>query len=195
MPRFGNEEGLYRSDAVKTRRSDEGRLQRAKITHGETKLVQKKAGEGYLPRDGARPRGSLARREGLRLAGRREIVAVVNFDLHREGVECGPGKGVGGRENHRGFLVRKTLAKLTVAEARRGRWNSGATTGRRCELGEREGRVERMWGRGELRGAQGLHLGARATWAGESWGSGCSLTVHGVHAMGAGATVAGRGLV
>jgi hypothetical protein len=50
-----------------------------------------------------------------------------------------------------------------------------------------------MRGRGELRGPPGLHLGAWAMWAGESWGSGRGLTARRAHAMGVGATVAGEG--
>jgi hypothetical protein len=88
-------------------------------------------GKGSLPRDGTR--GSLARREGLRLAGRREIAVAANSGLRRGGVRRGLGRGVDERENHHGFLMRKALAKLTVAEAmaetRRGRRNGGATLG------------------------------------------------------------------
>jgi hypothetical protein len=39
------------------------------------------AGKGHLPRDDAR--GSLARHEGLRLAGRRGIAAPASSDLRR----------------------------------------------------------------------------------------------------------------
>jgi hypothetical protein len=49
--------------------------------------------------------------------------------------------------------------------------------GRRCGLSEREGREKVNERQRQNEGVQGLHLGARATWAGESWGSGHGLTV------------------
>jgi hypothetical protein len=62
MPRIGHGEGLYWPNALKTRWSDERQLQRAKIPHAKTKLVQKKGRGGSLPRGGARD--SLARHAG-----------------------------------------------------------------------------------------------------------------------------------
>jgi hypothetical protein len=58
---------------------------------------------------------------------------VANSDLRMGEVEHGPGRGIGGRENHCGFSVHKALAKLTVAETtvedRQGRQDGGATEG------------------------------------------------------------------
>lgn len=48
MPGFGHGEGLYRSDAVKTRWPNEEWLRQAQIPHGETNLVQKKDMERFL---------------------------------------------------------------------------------------------------------------------------------------------------
>jgi hypothetical protein len=62
-----------------------------------------------------------------------------------------------------------------------------------CRLSEREGRERANEGQGRAKGAHGLHLGARATWAGELCRSGRGLTVRRAHAMGAGAVVAGEG--
>jgi hypothetical protein len=49
-----------------------------------------------------------------------------------------------------------------------------------------------MRGRGDQLGARGLHLGARATWAGHG-GCGNSLIVCGAHAMGAAVAREGDG--
>jgi hypothetical protein len=51
---------------------------------------------------------------GLRLAGRRGIVATVNSGLRRGEVRCGPGRGVSERGNHNGFSMHRAQAKLTV---------------------------------------------------------------------------------
>jgi hypothetical protein len=65
---------------------------------------------------------------GLRLAGRQEIAAAANSDLHRGWVEHGPGRENGGRESYCVFLVHRALTKLTVGgatvEIRRGRQNN-----------------------------------------------------------------------
>jgi hypothetical protein len=77
--------------------------------------VQKRDGKGHLPRDDAC--GSLARREGLRLAGRRRIATTASSDLGRGEGEHKPGRGVEERGNHHGFPMRKAQVKLTVAKA------------------------------------------------------------------------------
>jgi hypothetical protein len=68
-------------------------------------------------------------------------MAAVNSDLHRGGVERGPGRGINERENHSGFPVHKALTKLTVVEttieARRGRQNDSTAEGWQCSLSER----------------------------------------------------------
>jgi hypothetical protein len=71
-------------------------------------------------------------------------------------------------------------------------WRGNSGGGTTSWVSTRAGR-ERLRGTGELRGPWGLHLGARATWVGKSWGSGCGFTTRGAHAMGVGATVAGEG--
>jgi hypothetical protein len=53
----------------------------------------------------------------LWLARRRRIAGAVNFDLRREEVERGLGRGIDERGNHHGFLMRQAQAKLTVAKA------------------------------------------------------------------------------
>jgi hypothetical protein len=106
MPKFGHGEGLYRPDTEKTRRFEEGRLQRAKIPLGETELVQKKGGGGSLPRGGAR--GSLAWRDGAPVGRPMSNRSGGNSDLHRGGVQRGSSRGVGGRGNHRGELRRNS---------------------------------------------------------------------------------------
>jgi hypothetical protein len=102
---------------------------RAKIPHGESKLVRKK-GEGRFltqrrrSRQLGTARGNFGWSEDEESRRRRTPI------LRREEVKRGPGRWVGERGNHRRFLMRKAQAKLTVveamAEARRRRWNGWA---------------------------------------------------------------------
>ena len=72
-------------------------------------------GKGHLPETALGATWHIACR--LRLAGRRRIVTAASSDLCRGEAKCGQGREVKERGNHRGFLVRQALAKITVAKA------------------------------------------------------------------------------
>jgi hypothetical protein len=102
---------------------------RAKIPHGESKLVRKK-GEGRFLTQRRRSRQLGTARGNIGWSDDEESQRRRTPVLRREEVKRGPGRWVGERGNHRGFLMRKAQAKLTVveamAEARRRRWNGWA---------------------------------------------------------------------
>jgi hypothetical protein len=150
---------------------------RAKIPHGESKLVRKK-GEGRFLTQRRRSRQLGTARGNIGWSDDEESQRRRTPVLRREEVKRGPGRWVGERR----------WQKLGDDGGTAGHDGGSATS----RVSARAGR-ERMWGRGELRGTRGLHLGTRVTWVGESWGRGRGLIV--LHAMGAGTTVVGRGLV